>query len=50
MSNGNWARLTAAGQAVTVLWGWVLVSLISLAIAASLAEICAGTSCSVSIP
>ncbi|KAF2146051.1 uncharacterized protein K452DRAFT_219377 [Aplosporella prunicola CBS 121167] len=29
------------GQAVTVLWGWVLVSLISLAIAASLAEICA---------
>lgn len=29
------------GQAVTVLWGWVLVSLISLCIAASLAEICA---------
>jgi amino acid permease (GABA permease) len=29
------------GQAVTVIWGWVLVSLISLAIAASLAEICA---------
>ncbi|TID20291.1 amino acid permease-like protein [Venturia nashicola] len=29
------------GQSVTVLWGWVLVSLISLAIAASLAEICA---------
>ncbi|KAH7303277.1 amino acid/polyamine transporter I [Stachybotrys elegans] len=27
------------GQAVTVLWGWVLVSLISLSIAASLAEI-----------
>ncbi len=29
------------GQSVTVLWGWVLVSLISLCIAASLAEICA---------
>ncbi len=29
------------GQAVTLLWGWVLVSLISLCIAASLAEICA---------
>ncbi|KAF3931051.1 hypothetical protein ABW20_dc0104557 [Dactylellina cionopaga] len=29
------------GQSVTVLWGWVLVSLISLGIAASLAEICA---------
>ncbi|KAF2428116.1 putative GABA permease [Tothia fuscella] len=29
------------GQAVTVIWGWVLVSLISLSIAASLAEICA---------
>jgi amino acid transporter len=29
------------GQSVTVLWGWVLVSLISMAIAASLAEICA---------
>lgn len=29
------------GQAVTILWGWVLVSLISLCIAASLAEICA---------
>jgi amino acid transporter len=29
------------GQAVTILWGWVLVSLISLSIAASLAEICA---------
>src|SRR6478735_10152488 len=29
------------GQAVTVLWGWVLVSIISLSIAASLAEICA---------
>jgi amino acid transporter len=29
------------GQSVTVIWGWVLVSLISLAIAASLAEICA---------
>ncbi|KAK4989361.1 hypothetical protein LTR66_007083 [Elasticomyces elasticus] len=29
------------GQSVTILWGWVLVSLISLAIAASLAEICA---------
>lgn len=28
------------GQAVAVLWGWVLVSLISLCIAASLAEIC----------
>ncbi|RPA84212.1 amino acid transporter [Ascobolus immersus RN42] len=28
------------GQSVTVLWGWVFVSLISLAIAASLAEIC----------
>jgi len=29
------------GQSVTVLWGWVLVTLISIAIAASLAEICA---------
>lgn len=29
------------GQSVTILWGWVLVTLISLAIAASLAEICA---------
>ncbi|TKA58994.1 hypothetical protein B0A49_11850 [Cryomyces minteri] len=29
------------GQSVTVIWGWVLVSLISIAIAASLAEICA---------
>ncbi|KAF6824963.1 amino acid permease [Colletotrichum plurivorum] len=29
------------GQAVTVLWGWVVVSLISMCIAASLAEICA---------
>lgn len=29
------------GQSVTVLWGWVLVSLISICIAASLAEICA---------
>ncbi|KAF9633953.1 Amino acid/polyamine transporter I [Lasiodiplodia theobromae] len=31
----------ADGQSVTILWGWVLVSLISLGIAASLAEICA---------
>jgi amino acid transporter len=31
----------ANGQSVTILWGWVLVSLISLCIAASLAEICA---------
>ncbi|KAK6402891.1 hypothetical protein LTR95_019015 [Oleoguttula sp. CCFEE 5521] len=29
------------GQSVTILWGWVLISLISLSIAASLAEICA---------
>lgn len=29
------------GQSVTVIWGWVLLSCISLAIAASLAEICA---------
>ncbi|PSN67812.1 amino acid permease-like protein [Corynespora cassiicola Philippines] len=29
------------GQSVTILWGWILVSLISLSIAASLAEICA---------
>lgn len=29
------------GQSVTVLWGWVLVTLISLSIASSLAEICA---------
>lgn len=29
------------GQAVTILWGWVFVSIISLCIAASLAEICA---------
>ena len=29
------------GQFVTVLWGWVLISLISLSIASSLAEICA---------
>lgn len=28
------------GQCVTIIWGWVLVSLISLCIAASLAEIC----------
>lgn len=29
------------GQSVTVIWGWVLISLISTSIAASLAEICA---------
>lgn len=29
------------GQSVTIIWGWVLVTLISTAIAASLAEICA---------
>ncbi|KAH7112159.1 amino acid permease-like protein [Dendryphion nanum] len=29
------------GQSVTIIWGWVLVSIISLSIAASLAEICA---------
>ncbi|KAJ5561734.1 hypothetical protein N7535_003805 [Penicillium sp. DV-2018c] len=29
------------GQSVTILWGWVFVTLISTAIAASLAEICA---------
>lgn len=29
------------GQSVTVIWGWVLVTLISTGIAASLAEICA---------
>ncbi|KAH8716841.1 amino acid permease-like protein [Phaeosphaeriaceae sp. PMI808] len=29
------------GQSVTILWGWVFVSLVSLSIAASLAEICA---------
>ncbi|CAG9975032.1 unnamed protein product [Clonostachys byssicola] len=29
------------GQSVSVLWGWVIVSIISLCIAASLAEICA---------
>lgn len=29
------------GQSVTVVWGWVLVSLVSVCIAASLAEICA---------
>lgn len=29
------------GQSVTVLWGWVLVTLLSIAIGASLAEICA---------
>lgn len=29
------------GQSVSVLWGWVFVTLISIAIAASLAEICA---------
>ena len=29
------------GQSVTVLYGWIFVSLISLSIAASLAEICA---------
>ncbi|CCU98587.1 unnamed protein product [Malassezia sympodialis ATCC 42132] len=28
------------GQSVTILWGWVLVTLISIAIALSLAEIC----------
>ncbi|CAI7568073.1 unnamed protein product [Penicillium crustosum] len=31
----------ADGLSVTILWGWVFVSLISIAIAASLAEICA---------
>jgi amino acid permease (GABA permease) len=31
----------ADGQSVTIIWGWVLVTLISIAIAASLAEICA---------
>lgn len=29
------------GESVTIIWGWVLVSLISMCIAASLAEICA---------
>lgn len=29
------------GQSVTILYGWVFISLVSLAIAASLAEICA---------
>ncbi|KIV86539.1 hypothetical protein PV11_02142 [Exophiala sideris] len=29
------------GQCITVLWGWIIVTLISIAIAASLAEICA---------
>ena len=29
------------GQAVTVLYGWIFVSIVSLSIAASLAEICA---------
>lgn len=29
------------GQSVTIIWGWVLVTFLSLAIAASLAEICA---------
>jgi amino acid transporter len=29
------------GQCVSIIWGWILVSLISLCIAASLAEICA---------
>ena len=29
------------GQSVTILYGWIVVSLISLCIAASLAEICA---------
>ncbi|EEP78754.1 hypothetical protein UREG_03600 [Uncinocarpus reesii 1704] len=28
------------GQSVTIIWGWVLVTMISIAIAASLAEIC----------
>ncbi|KAK2750353.1 hypothetical protein FQN57_003833 [Myotisia sp. PD_48] len=28
------------GQSVTIIWGWVIVTLISVAIAASLAEIC----------
>lgn len=31
----------ADGQSVTIIWGWVLVTLISIGIAASLAEICA---------
>jgi amino acid transporter len=31
------------GQSVTIIWGWVFVSLISLSIAASLAEICMTT-------
>lgn len=30
----------ANGQSVTIIWGWVLLSLLSTAIAASLAEIC----------
>jgi len=29
------------GQAVTILYGWIFVSIVSLSIAASLAEICA---------
>jgi amino acid transporter len=29
------------GQSVSIIWGWVFVTLISIAIAASLAEICA---------
>ena len=29
------------GQSVTILYGWILISLISMGIAASLAEICA---------
>ena len=32
------------GQAVTVLYGWIFVSIVSLSIAASLAEICAVSS------
>lgn len=28
------------GECVTIIWGWLLVMLISIAIAASLAEVC----------
>ncbi|GAA6042680.1 hypothetical protein JCM8097_003742 [Rhodosporidiobolus ruineniae] len=38
--NGSLSTSLASGGPVAVLWGWVIVAIISLAIAASLAELC----------
>ncbi|GAA5944685.1 hypothetical protein JCM10213_009185 [Rhodosporidiobolus nylandii] len=38
--NGSLPTALASGGPVAVLWGWVIVAIISLAIAASLAEMC----------